>query len=89
MFRLLSSIKDLQQIVVYVNENQILVLTFSKTILFPVNVCLFKVNNRNTRKRRKICPKLKKTPKRRRIVNSRRFEHILLLVLLFPMLTLN
>ena len=50
--------------------------------LYPANTYLFKLNNRNTEKRRRICSKLKiKTPKRRHwccsgvfIVN---FEYIL------------
>ena len=33
---------------------------------YPVNIYLFKVNNRNTRKRREVCSKLTiKTPERR------------------------
>ena len=60
----------------------------------PVNIYLFKVNNRNTRKRCKICSKLTiNTPERRHwhcsdifIVN---FEHISHLFLVFLMLTLN
>ena len=58
-----------------------------------VGIYLLKVNNRNTRKRCEICPKLtKKTPERCRrrfgvfIVD---FEHISHLVLVFPLLTLN
>ena len=52
---------------------------------------LFKVNNRNTRKKCEICSKLTiKTPERRRsgvfIVN---FEHISHLFLVFLLLTLN
>ena len=55
---------------------------------------MFKVNNRNTRTRCEICSKLTiKTPERRQwrrsgffIVN---FEHILLLVLVFLLLTLS
>ena len=52
----------------------------SSFCIYPANIYLFKVNNRNTRKRREICSKLTiKTPKRRQhsgvfIVN---FEHIL------------
>ena len=35
------------------------------TRLYPANIFLFKVNNRNTRKRCEICSKLIKTPERR------------------------
>ena len=60
----------------------------------PTNINLFKVNNRNTRKRCEICSKLTiKKPERRQqrrsgvfIVN---FEYILLLFLVFLLLTLN
>ena len=59
-----------------------------------VRICLFKVNNRNTRTSCEICPKLTiKTPQRRQwrrsgdfIVN---FEHISHLVLVFLLLTLS
>ena len=65
-----------------------------KTWLLLANIYLFKINYRNTRKRCKICSKLTiKTLERchwRRfgsfIVN---FEHILHLLLVFPLLTLN
>ena len=57
---------------------------------FPANICLFKFNSRNTRKRCEICSKLTmKTPERRQwrfIVN---FEHISHLFLVFLLLTLN
>ena len=64
------------------------------TFNFPVGIYLLKVNNRNTTTRCEICSKLTiKTPERRHwrcsgffIVN---FEHILHLVLVFPLLTLN
>ena len=59
-FRLLRDIRDLQKIAVYVNDNQSSVLTYSETILFSVGICLFKVNNNNTRKQSEICPKLTK-----------------------------
>ena len=36
-------------------------LSYCQTILFPVGINLFKVNNKNTRKRREISPKLTKT----------------------------
>ena len=57
----------------------------------PTNIYLFKVNNRNTRKRCKICLKLTiKTSKRRQtgvfIVN---FEHVSHLSLAFLLLTWN
>ena len=35
-------------------------LSYCETILFPVGIYLFKVNNKNTRKRHKISPKLTK-----------------------------
>ena len=61
---------------------------------YPAGNYMFKVNNRNTRTRCKICSKLTiKTPERRQwrrsgvfIVN---FEHILHLVLVFLLLTLS
>ena len=60
----------------------------------PANIYLYKINNRNTRKRCEICSKLTiKTPERRQwrrsgvfIVN---FEHILHLILVFLLLALN
>ena len=60
----------------------------------PAGICLFKVNNRNTRTSCEICSKLTiNTPKRRQwrrsgvfIVN---FEHISHLVLVFLLLTLS
>ena len=40
--------------------------TYCETILFPVGIYLFKVNNKITRKWCEICPKLtKKTPEQR------------------------
>ena len=64
------------------------------TAKFPVDIYLFKFNNRNTRTRHEICSKLAiKTSERRQwrlsdvfIVN---FEHISHLVLVFLLLTLN
>ena len=63
-------------------------------VLHPANICLFKINNRQTRKRCEIFSKLTvKTPERRQrrrsgvfIVN---FENILHLFLVFLLLTLN
>ena len=63
-------------------------------LFYPANIYLFKVNNRNTRKRCETCSKLTiKTPERRQwrcsgvfIVN---FERILLFFLVFLLLTLN
>ena len=57
---------------------------------FPKNIYLFKVNNRNTRKRCKICSKLMlKTPKRRHwhcssvfIDNFEHLSHLFLVLLL-------
>ena len=50
----------------------------NNNITFPVNIYLFKVNKRNTRKRCEICSKLTiKTPERRRSgVFIVKFEHI-------------
>ena len=61
---------------------------------FPFDVCLLKVNNRNTRARCEICSKLTtKTPERRQWCRSGifivSFEHISHLVLVFLVLTLN
>ena len=43
-------------------------LTYSETILFPVGIYLFKVNNKNTRKQCEISPKLTKNlPKKGRL----------------------
>ena len=69
-------------------------LKFSWKSTIPTNIYLWNVNNRNFRKRCKICSNLTiKTPKRRQwlcygvfIVN---FEHILHLFLVFVLLTLN
>ena len=55
----------------------------------PGNICLFKVNNRNTRKRCKIYLKLTiKTPERREVFIAI-FEHISHLFLVFLLLTLS
>ena len=59
---------------------------FKTLKLIPTNIFLFKVNNRNTRKRLEICSKLiLKTPERRQwrrsvvfIVNSEQILHIVL-----------
>ena len=40
------------------------VLSYSKTILFRVGIYLFKINIKNTKKQRKICPKLTKKDNR-------------------------
>ena len=43
-------------------------LSYCETILFPVGIYLFKVNNKNTRKRCEISPKLTKNlPKKGRL----------------------
>ena len=89
-------------------ENQVIVflcfLYFFRSVLsfefdviskyYPANIYLFKVNNRNSRKKCGICSKLTiKTPERRHwrrsdvfIVN---FEHISHLFLVFLLFTLN
>ena len=61
---------------------------------FPANISLFKVTNRNTRKRCEICLKLAiKTPVRRQRlcsgVFSVNFEHVSYLFLALLWLTLN
>ena len=61
---------------------------------FPADIYLFKVKNRNTRKRYEIYSKLTmKTPERRQYRHSgvfvANFEHILHLFLVFLLLTLN
>ena len=63
-----------------------------RELSLPANIYLFKVNNRNTRKRREICSKLIiKTPERRHWLSSGvfivNFEHTLHLVLVFLLLT--
>ena len=60
----------------------------------PANIYLFKVNNRNSRKRFEICSKLTiKTPERsqwrRFVVFVANFKHIPHLFLVFLLLTLN
>ena len=61
--------------------------------MIPVGICMFKVNNGNTRTRCEICSKLTiKTPERRQRRGSGvfiNFEHISQLVLLFLLLTLR
>ena len=62
--------------------------------LFPANICLFKVNRKNTRKRCEIVLKVnKKTPElrqwRRSGVLIVSVEHISHLCLVFLLLTLN
>ena len=58
--------------------------------LFPVNIYLLKVSNRNTKTRSEICSKLTvKTPERRQGVFIVNFEHISHLVLVFLLLILN
>ena len=43
-------------------------LIYSETILFPVGIYLFEVNNKNARKQFEICPKLTKNfPKKCRL----------------------
>ena len=61
---------------------------------YPANKYMFKVNNRNTRKRCEICSKLStKTLEQRQLRRSGvfifNFEHILHLVLVFLWFTLN
>ena len=58
--------------------------------LFPTNIYLFKNNNRNTRKRCKICSKLTiKTPLRHSGVFTANFKHIPDLLLKLLLLTLS
>ena len=72
--------------------------TYFKNLYFkfkkiPTNINLFKVNNKNTRKRCEICSKLTiETPERhwrRSGVSIVNFEHISHIVLVFLLLTLN
>ena len=63
----------------------------SLSLQFPAGICMFKVNNRNTRKRCEICSNLTiKTPERRQWRRSGVFivcfEHISHLVLVFLLL---
>ena len=63
-------------------------------LICPVGIYMFKVNNRNTRTRHKICSKLTiETPERCQWhhygVFMANFEHISHLVLVFLLLTLN
>ena len=63
---------------------------FAKTWKFSVGICLFKVNNRNTKVRCEICSKVKiKTSERRQwrrsgvfILNSEDISHFVLVLLL-------
>ena len=68
--------------------------SWNETIYNPAIINLFKVNNRNTRKRCEICSKVTiKAPERRQCHRSSvcivNFEHISYLSLLFSYLTLN
>ena len=70
------------------------IITNGSIFYIPANICLFKFNNRNTRKKYEICSKLTiKTPERRHWCRSRvfivNFEHISPLFLVFLLLTLN
>ena len=61
---------------------------------YPGNIFLFKVNNRNTKKRCEICSKLTiKAPERRQRrrsgVSNVKFKHILHLFLVLLLLPLN
>ena len=60
-------------------------------VINPADINFFKVNNRNTRTMCKICSQLTiKTAKRRHSgVSTVNFEQISLIVLVFPLLTLN
>ena len=74
-------------------------LIYKETILLSVGIYMCKVKNKNTRKLCEICPKL--TKKDTRIISIDMniqlvdvalvsfFDHILLLVLLFVILTFN
>ena len=75
-------------------------LIYEETILLPVGIYLFKVKNKNPTKHCEICPKLTKKDIKTTSIDMNihdvalvsclfNFEHILLLVLLFLMLTLN
>ena len=84
--------------VVYHSVNNILTQRLQETSLKklnnPANICLFKVNNRNTRKRFEICSKLTiKTPEQRQWCRSGifiiNFAHISYLFLMFLLLNLN
>ena len=63
-------------------------------ISFPANICLFKANNRSTRKRYEICSKLRiKTSKRGHLRRSGvfivNFEHISNLFLVFEQVNVS
>ena len=57
--------------------------------IFPTGIYLFKVNNINTRTKCEISSKLTTNTRRRSGVFVVNFEHILHLVLVFLLLTLN
>ena len=67
-----------------------LLLSYCETILFPVGIYLFKVNNKNTRKRYEIIPKLTKNlPKKRRLhdlsdldIHSSSCEEVVLVIVM-------
>ena len=64
------------------------------TSTFPANIYLFKVNNINIRKNSEICLNSTiKTPERRQLSRSGvcivNFEHISLILLVFPLSTFN
>ena len=91
LFYLIAILQNLIRVKIQIFES---FNSFHAIDLFPANIYLFKVNNRNTRKTCEIYSKLTiKTSKRRQwrhfgvfIVN---FEHISHLFLLFLLLTLN
>ena len=66
---------------------------FAKTWKFSMGICLFKVNNRNTKERYETCSKLRiKTPQRRQwrgsdifILNSEDISHHVLVLLLLTL----
>ena len=61
----------------------------SHVLKIPAKICMFKVDNRNTRKKSEICSELTiKTPKRS-VVFIFNFEHILHLFLEFLLSTVN
>ena len=61
---------------------------FSLSDVFPVDIYLFKINNRNIKKSCEICSKLTvKTPERCQYVFIVNFEHISHLLLVFLLLT--
>ena len=77
-----------------IQERYTQVISFLRWKVFPANIYLFKVRNRNTRKRSEICSVLTiKTPERHQLRRSGvfivNFEHISHLFLVFLLLTLN